>query len=84
MRASELERAEERSKLVQKNMLQAIVSCFFLQGSMTASTLGKGLKLAQPITQFSLGVALFFAVRVPLGLLKLRKLDNYNERYVKR
>ena len=62
-------------------MLQAILSVFFLQGSMTASTLGKGFKFAKPVAQVCLGAAVFFATRVPLGLLKVRKLDKYNERY---
>ena len=81
VRASELERAEERSKLVQNNLFQAVLSVLFLQGSVTVSVLGKGLKLAQPVTRLCLGVAIFFAARVPFGFMKVRKLDKYNERY---
>jgi heme A synthase len=81
VRASELERAEERNKLVQSNMLQAVISCLFLQGFLTTSTVGKGLKYARPVSQLLLGTALFFAVKVPLGLMKVRNLDKYNERY---
>lgn len=78
VRASELERAEERSKLVQSNMLNAILSCLFLQGFASASTFGKGMKYVRPASQLLLGAALVFAVKVPLGLLTVRKLDKYN------
>lgn len=81
VRAAELERAEERNRLVQKNMLQAVLSCLFLQVSMTASTFGKGLKLARPLAHLCLGAAFLLAIRVPPGLVKVRKLDKYNERY---
>jgi len=84
VRASELERAEERSKLVQQNLLQAVISCLFFQGSLSLSVFGtgKGLNVVvQPLTRLCLGAAVFLAIRVPLGMLKVRKLDKYNERY---
>lgn len=81
VRATELERAEDRSKLVQKNLFEAILACFFLQSSASVGVLGKGLSFAQPLTRAFLGAAVFFAARVPLGLLKVRKLDKYNENY---
>jgi len=82
VRANELERAEERSRLVQHNLFQAVLACLFLQGSASVGILGKGLSIARPLTRALLGVAVFFAVRVPLGLNKVRQLDKYNERYV--
>lgn len=82
MRASELERAEERSRLLQQNLLQGVLSCFFLQAALCTSVLfGNGAKAAIPVTRGLLGAAAFFAIRVPLGLLRVRKLDKYNERY---
>lgn len=81
VRAADLERAEERSKLVQKNLFQAVVSCFFLQASVSLSVFGKGLTVAKPVTKVLLGAAVFFAIRVPLGVMKVNKLDKYNERY---
>ena len=82
VRANELERAEERSRLVQHNLFQAVLACLFLQGSASVGILGKGLSIARPLTRALLGVAVFFAVRDPLGLNKVRQLDKYNERYV--
>ncbi|CAB9512088.1 OF BC1 COMPLEX KINASE 7, chloroplastic [Seminavis robusta] len=81
VRASELERAEERSRLAQKNLLEGIVCCFFLQAGLCTSVVGKGFKVAVPITKGLFGAALLFAVRVPLGVLRVRRLDKYNERY---
>jgi hypothetical protein len=48
---------------------------------MSTSLLGKGWKMAAPITKACVGVALFFAIRVPLGLVKVQQLDKYNEKY---
>ena len=67
--------------MVQKNLFQAVLSCLFLQGSLSAGVLGSGLPMAKPLTKVLLGAAGFFAVRVPLGLMNVRKLDKYNERY---
>ena len=82
VRASELERAEDRSKLVQSNLFQAVLSCFFLQGSLSVGILGNSLPVAKPLTKVFLAAAAFFAVRVPLGVNKVRQLDKYNQRYV--
>lgn len=81
VRASELERAEERSKLVQSNLFQAVLSCFFLQGSVTAAIIGTHFKYSKTLTKLCLGAAVFFAARVPLGIRNIRKLDRYNERF---
>lgn len=82
VRASELERAEDRSKLVQSNLFQAVLSCFFMQGSLSVGVLGKGLPVVKPLTKVFLAAAVFFAIRVPLGVNKVRQLDKYNQRYV--
>lgn len=81
VRAAELERAEERTRLVQRNLLHGVMSCFFLQAAMSTTVLGKGWQVAVPVTKACVGVALFFAIRVPLGLVKVQKLDKYNEKY---
>ena len=81
VRAAELERAEERSRLVQRNLLDGVISCFFLQAALSSTVLGNGWKAAIPLTKACLGAALFFAIRVPLGLANLQKVDKYNERY---
>lgn len=81
VRSFELERAEERNRIVQTNLFQAILSGLFLQGSLSFALFGKGLTFAKPATKILLGVAAIFAVRVPMGLWKLNKLDKYNERF---
>lgn len=81
VRTLEVERQMERSKLVERNTFQAILSCLFLQTGMCMVTVGSGLSAAQPISRACFGVAALFGLRVPLGFRRLSKLDKYNERY---
>lgn len=81
VRALEVERQLERSKLVQKNTFSAVVSGLFLQTGIIASSLGRGV-LASPLMVRALFVsALLMGLRVPMGLFQIRNLDKYNERF---
>jgi hypothetical protein len=53
----------------------------FFQCGISLLTVGSGLKGARPASRVLLGVASFLAIRVPLNLVKLKKLDTYNEKY---
>lgn len=81
VRAQEVERQLERSKLVQKNTFEAILSGIFLQSALAMLTVGSGVTHSKAIARTLFGLAAFFAVRVPLGVSSIRKLDQYYERY---
>lgn len=81
VRALDVERQNERSKMVLRNTYEAILLGLFFQCGVSLLTVGSGLKGAKPLSKLLLGAAGFLAVRVPLNLGKLRKLDKYNERY---
>jgi len=81
VRTLEVERQLERSKLVERNTFQAIISCLLLQAGLAVVTAGSGLSQAQPISRAFFGAAAYFGLRIPLGFRQLNKLDKYNERY---
>jgi len=81
VRTMEVERQLERSKLVQKNTFEAVLAGVFLQSALAVATLGTGFSAAQPVSRALFGAAAFFGLRVPFGLVRLGKLDKYNERY---
>jgi predicted unusual protein kinase regulating ubiquinone biosynthesis (AarF/ABC1/UbiB family) len=81
VRALEVERQNERSKLVLRNSYEVIFLGVLLQTGISLLTVGSSLRGAQPLSKVVLGAATFLAARIPLNLLKVRQLDKYNERY---
>lgn len=81
VRTLDVERQNQRSKLVQKNTYDAVLLGLFLQCGLSMLTVGSGLKGAKPISRALFGVAAFLALRIPLGMRKIQKLDKYNENY---
>lgn len=92
VRTLEVERQLERNKLVQKNTFQAVLACVFLQSAVAVSSIsifggaGTSIGIIDPkyvkhISRILVGVASYFFVRIPFGLMKLSQLDKYNERY---
>lgn len=81
VRAMEVERQLERSKLVQRNTFEAVLATLFLQSAITVATQATGFKYVLPVQRVLFCAAAVFGVRVPLGLTQLRRLDKYNERY---
>jgi len=82
VRAAEVERMIERNKLVQSNIFSAVLSCLFLNSAVTITTLGTNMVGAKPLTKSFFAAAVMFGLRVPYGFfVKLRKLDEYNERF---
>ncbi len=82
VRAMEVERMIERNKLVQSNIFSAVLSCLFLNSAVSMATLGTNLIGAKPLTKSFFAAAVMFGLRVPYGVfVKLRKLDEYNERF---
>ena len=81
MRALEVERAMERSKLVQANTFRSALACLFLNGGMAISLVAKESMLAGPLARLLFTGAGVLASTVPLGLWKIRQLDKYLERF---
>ena len=81
VRALDIERQNERSKLVLRNAYEAIILGIFFQAGISMLTVGSGIRGAKPLSKALLGIAGFLAVRLPFGILKVRKLDKYNEKY---
>lgn len=86
VRALEVERMMERSKIVQKNIFHSIISFAFLNTGILLSTVGKSALTSSWIpTKWTLrlffGTAIFIGSKVPLGIRELNKLDSYNKRY---
>lgn len=81
VRAMEVERQMERSKMVQKSTFEAVLACLLVQGGVAMITAGSGLYVAQPISRILFGAAGILGLKIPFGLMQIKKLDNYNERY---
>mmetsp|Transcript_11250 Transcript_11250/g.26705 ORF Transcript_11250/g.26705 Transcript_11250/m.26705 type:complete len:504 (+) Transcript_11250:62-1573(+) len=81
VRALDVERQNERSKLVLGNSFEAILLGVFFQTGVTFLTAGSNLKGAKVLSKVLLGAAGILAARVPFNILKVRKLDKYNEKY---
>jgi hypothetical protein len=81
VRALDVERQNERSKLVLQNTYEAVVLGLVFQCGISLLTVGSGLKGAQPLSKILLGAASFLAIRVPLNARKVRLLDKYNDKY---
>lgn len=81
VRAMEVERQLERSRMVQRNTFDAVLACLLLQSALTCTAVGGGLVVAQAASRLLLGAAAVFGARVPLGVFRIQQLDKYNERY---
>ena len=81
VRALEVERQNDRSRLVQQNTYEAIISLLLFQGGLSLLTTWSGFKAALPLGRVLLGGAGILAARLPFGVLKVRNLDKYNEKY---
>jgi hypothetical protein len=81
VRALDVERQNERSKLVLRNTYEAVLLGLFFQCGMTLLTLGSGTRFAKPLSTMLLGMSAALAARLPFNILKVRSLDRYNARY---
>jgi len=81
VRALEVERMMERNKITQKNIFHAVISCMFLNTGVVCATIGNGIISSKPMLRFIFAAAAVAAVKVPMGLMDLKKLDAYNARY---
>jgi predicted unusual protein kinase regulating ubiquinone biosynthesis (AarF/ABC1/UbiB family) len=81
VRALEVERELERAKIVQKTTFRAILSGLFFQCAVTLTGMGSGLYASRTISRALFAASAIFAIQIPLNLLKLSRLDRYNERY---
>ena len=82
VRALEVERQMERTKMTQRVTFQAVLAGLFLQSAMGVVLSGvMPPVLATPVTRGLLAAAGGFGLCVPFGLFRINKLDRYNQRY---
>jgi len=81
VRALEVERQNERSRIVLRNSYEVILLSVLFQTGISLLTVGSGLRGARHLSKLLLGGAIVMAARVPFNLLKVRKLDKYYESY---
>jgi hypothetical protein len=84
VRALEVERAMQRSKLVQDNIFRLALACLLLNGGMAFSLVSapKGASsIVTLLTRLMFSGAGILASSVPFGLWKIKNLDKYLERF---
>merc|ERR1719223_794112 len=58
VRSLEVERALERSRIVQSNIFSAVLSCLFLNTGIVLSSIGKGVFSSKAVLRFVFGAAI--------------------------
>jgi hypothetical protein len=81
VRSLEVERQNQRSSLVLKNIFSAVLATLFLQTGVIFSTVGGSLACSSVFARIFFIASAFTGARVPYGILQLVKLDNYNEQF---
>lgn len=90
VRSLEVERQMDRTKIVQSNIFVVVLSGLLLNSGLSLSILassmgsqsaGSILKLSKPISKFLFIAAGIVGAKIPFGIIKLRKLDKYLDRY---
>lgn len=81
VRAMEVERQLERSKLVEKNIFSVALTALFLNAGVSLATVGRGLTASTPLSRAMFIAAFALGTRIPYGIMKINKLDAYNERF---
>lgn len=88
VRALEVERQLERTKLVQSNIFNAVLSglllntglCLIILSTSTGAPIGPA-RFSRPLAKFMFTAAGVIGTRIPYGLIKLKNLDKYLARY---
>eukprot|EP00545_Synedropsis_sp_CCMP1620_P000296 CAMPEP_0119009332 /NCGR_PEP_ID=MMETSP1176-20130426/4297_1 /TAXON_ID=265551 /ORGANISM="Synedropsis recta cf, Strain CCMP1620" /LENGTH=932 /DNA_ID=CAMNT_0006961829 /DNA_START=66 /DNA_END=2864 /DNA_ORIENTATION=- len=80
-RSLEVERQNQRSNLVLKNIFSAVLATMMLQTGVIFSTVGRNLAYSTPAARSFFVVAAIMGIRVPYGVLQVNKLDKYNSKY---
>jgi len=81
VRALEVERQMERSKIVQSNTFKAVLSGILINAGLGFMNVGKQYFWTTPLSRVMFLGATVFGVQVPMGVLQLRKFDKYLEKY---
>ena len=71
----------ERSSIIQSNIFTAVLSGLFLNTGILLSTVPTGSVGAKILSRIMFGCATITGAKVPLGMLKVQKLDKYRENY---
>lgn len=82
VRALEVERQMDRAKIVQKNIFNSVLTCGLLNTGILLSSFGSGPFASKLALRSIFGMAALIGIKVPFGLRELKKLDEYNERYL--
>jgi len=77
VRSLELERMMERTKMVQANTFSAVMSGLLLNTGICLATIGSGGTMSRPLSRFLFATAGFVAMKVPYGMWKIKKMDDY-------
>lgn len=81
VRAMEVERQLQRSKLVEHNIFAAVLCGLLLNSGIALVTVGQGVMLSTPASRALFAAALVLGLRVPYGISQVVKLDRYNARF---
>lgn len=81
VRTQEVERELERSKIIQRGTLEAVLSGVLLQVAVVLAPVGGSKRWARPVMKALFGASAFLAARLPIMFLRLRRFDKYYERY---
>jgi len=82
VRSLEVERQMERSKIVQSNIFNSVLACAFLNTGILLTSVGTGPAASKAALRVIFGTALLIGSKIPLGLRDLKKLDDYNAKYL--
>lgn len=77
VRSLELERMMERTKMVQANTFSAVMSGLLLNTGICLATIGSGGTMSRPLSRFLFTTAGLVAMKVPYGMWKIKKMDDY-------
>jgi len=81
VRSLEVERQNQRSNLVLKNIFSAVLATLCLQSGVLLHTIGRSLSFARNLRKVFYFASLFFGARVPYGIFQVNMLDRNNEKF---
>ena len=81
VRSLEVERQNQRSNLVLKNIFAAVLATLFLQTGVVFTTVGSTMAVSTPVARGFYVAAALMGLRVPYGVRQVNQMDEYLENY---